>query len=351
VDEAPQPVHDLLLREEGRARLLEQNTRIDYRLSQLKASWLATLDSPASVPVYARDLDQFLDYCIDHDLNPLTVDIPAFNLFVTWLKLQTTRYGRPYKNATLVRKVDEIASFYNHLVDVDALDRSPVTKKGRPKRQPQKLDKALTRTEARTVTEDAATGHRTLGALCAQLINELIFTMGIRVSEVCNLDLDQLYWTEGRGFGYHGIKFIGKGGKVHDRRIPAILYSRFLVPYIAQRPTPASLEHATALLLTLKGERVNRFQVYRLVGRAYDRGKIDRKATPHFGRHTFNDVAKEAGFSIEQRQLALGHKSSVTTQGYGAARRSLIDDPSGAVADWLHADDDGQTEHDPLTGT
>jgi len=354
-DQQPPPVHDLLLREEGRARLLGQETRIGYRLGQLKASWLATLDSPASVPVYARDLDQFLDYCLDHDLDPLTMDIPQFNLFVTWLKLQTTRYGKPYANSTLVRKVDEIASFYNHLVDTDALDRSPVTKKARPKRQKRYADKALTRDETRTVIEDAATGHRTLGALCAELIVQLDFTMGIRVSEICDLDLDQLHWVEENGVRYRAIRFLGKGGKEHIRGIPAHLDQRLLTPYLAQRPTPASLEHAPALLLTLDGKRIDRFQVYRLIGRSNSRGKIDRKVTPHFGRHTANLAAKQANVPLEVRQAALGHASATTTQGYGASRNSVVSDPSHVVANWLYGDGEDQTDHhpatQPLTGT
>jgi len=354
-DEYPPPVDDLLLREKGRARLLGLHSRIGYQLGQLKASWLSTLDSPASIPVYARDLDQFLDYCLEHQINPLKIKIPQFNLYVTWLKLQTTRYGKLYANATLVRKVDEIASFYNHLVDTDALDRSPVTKKARPKRQKRHADKALTHTETRTVIEDAASGHRTLGALCAELIVQLGFTMGIRVSEICNLDLDQLHWVEEGGIRYRAIRFFGKGGTEHIRGIPSQIDERLLTPYLAQRPTPASLKDAPALLLTLDGKRINRFQVNRLIGRSNSRGKIDRKVTPHFGRHTANLAAKQANVPLEVRQAALGHASPTTTQGYGASRNSVITDPSHVVASWLYADDDSRAGNDPatppLTGT
>jgi len=346
--ESIEGVHDLLLREHGRAAVLAQTTRNGYRLGQLRASWLSTLNSPGSVEVYNRDLNQFLDYCLEYDLEPLTLGIPQFNLFVTWLKLQTTRYGKPYSNATLVRKVDEIASFYNHLVDVDAIDRSPVTKKARPKRQLHTVDKALTLSETRIVIADAAAGHRTLGALCAELIAELIFTMGIRVSEVCALDLDQLFWVEKDGIRHRGIRFIGKGGQEHVRGIPAELDERLLTPYLAQRPTPVNLEHAAALFLTLKGERVDRFQIYRIVGRSTSRGKIDRKVTPHSGRHTFNLAAEEADVPLEARQRALGHASAATTQRYGASRNSVVSDPSRLVARRLH---DSDTRHDPTADT
>lgn len=335
--DAGDTAHDVLLREHGRAVILAQHTRNGYRLDQLKASWLSTLDSPASQEAYLRDLHKYLDYCLDHDLDPLTLGIPEFNLYVTWLKVQTTRYGKPYSPATIVRKIDVVASFYNHLVDTDAVDRSPVRKKGRPRHKRRRVDKALTLVEADAVIQDSKTGHRTLGALCAELIVELDFTMGIRVSEICNLDLDQLSWVEENGRRYRGINFVGKGGDEHVRGIPAQLDERLLTPYLAQRPEPASLEHASALLLTLNGKRINRFQVNRLLERAHRRGVTTKKVTPHWGRHTFNRTAEEADFSLQERQRALGHSSAMTTQGYGDARNSIVGDPSHEIARRLYA--------------
>jgi integrase/recombinase XerC len=192
-------------------------------------------------------------------------------------------------------------------------------------------DNALSVEDTLALVNDAATGHRTLGPLCAALVVELLFTMGLRVSEICNLDVDQLSWVERDGRAYRSIAFIGKGEKEHVRGIPLELDVERLTPYLNQRPEPATLEDGPALLLTVDGRRLGRHQVARLLARSARR-VLGRKVTPHFGRHTFNRRCEEAGISVEDRRDAMGHASVVTTEGYGRTRKDVVNDPSHTVA-------------------
>lgn len=321
---------------QARAALLECFARTGDRLRQLRASWLAPFESEATRKAYARDFDQFLDYCIEHDLDPLAVRIQEFNLFTTWLRMQTTRSGKPYAVSSRARKINALSSFYNHLVDTDAIDRNPVTKAAHPSFTRRRASRVVTEEQTHGLIDDSLTGHRTLGPWCAALAIELLFTMGLRVSEVCNLDLDQLSWIVEDGKRYRQITFLGKGNKQHIRGIPAEVDELRLTPYLEHRPTPASLHDAPALLLTLDGKRVNRYQLNRLLERASSRLDLDRNVTPHFGRHTFNRRAEEAGVPIEDRQRALNHASVKTTQGYGEAENTVVNDPSHRVAARLH---------------
>lgn len=315
---------------QARTVLLARLTRTGDRLRKLMASWLATTESPHTRAAYLRDVSQYFDYCIEHDMDPLAVRIQDFNGYREYLAQYTKPDGAPYALSTRARKIAVISSFYRHMVDVDAMDRSPVTSRFQHKNDPP--DKALTVEETLAVFADAETGHQTLGPLCAALVVELLFTMGLRVTEVCNLEIDQLAWVERGGRRTRGITFIGKRNKKHHRGIPPELDESRLVPYLAQRPRPASGKDALALLLTLDGRRLNRKQIYKLVQRVYCRGQIDRKVTPHWGRHTFKVRAEEQGRTLEQIQLALGHESIVTTQRYSRARLSIANDPSHSVA-------------------
>jgi site-specific recombinase XerD len=326
-----------LTRAQARATLFARPTPSGDSLGQLRASWLGTLESAATREAYSRDLNQFLDYCIEHDLDPLAIRVPQFNMFTTWLRLQNGQRGHPYSKRTRARKIAAVSSFYHHLIEVEAVDRHPVTKKARPKIKKTPPNKVITREDTLALIQDAETGHRTLGSRCATLVIELLFTMGIRVSEVCGLDIDQLTQTIGDdGRTYWTITFTAKGDKEKVRAIPEDVVHRRLMPYLAQRPRPATMHDGPALLLTLDGHRLDRRQIAELLARAHRRGLTARRVTPHFGRHTFNRRAWEKRVPIEVRSHALGHESIVTTFGYGQVSDDIVNDPSHLVAAALY---------------
>lgn len=341
---------------QARTVLLSRYARTGDRLRQLLASWMATKDSPNTRAAYLRDVSQYFDFCIERDLDPLTVRIQDFALYREHLARHTKRDDSPYALSTRQRKIATISSFYRYLADVDAVDRSPVTSAARFNQKPDPPDKSLTTEETVLLIEDAESGHSTLGSPCAALVVELLFTMGLRVSEVCSLDIDRLTHTKRDGTMYRGISFIGKGNKKHHRGIPEQLYATRIAPYLQQRPKPSAPDADLALLVTLDGKRVDRKQIYRLVRRAHERGLIYHKISPHWGRHTFTIRALEAGYTLEQCQRALGHSSIVTTQSYVRARNNVVNDPSHVVATVLYNIRNNRatapdTQHEPDTQT
>jgi integrase/recombinase XerC len=322
---------------QARAELLSRYTRTGDRLRQLLASWLATVDSPNTRAAYLWDVGQYFDFCIARDLDPLGVRIQDFNLYREHLARHLKRDGTPYALSTRQRKIASCSSFYRYLTDVEAVDRTPVTSAARFNQKTDPPDQSLTTEETLILIADAETGHPTLGAPCAVLIVELLFAMGLRVSELCGLNIDQITYTQRDGNPYRGIRFVGKGNKVHHRAIPEELYARRVVPYLAGRPQAVDSDSALALLVGLDGKRIKRKQVYRLIRRAHDRGLIQRRVSPHWGRHTFTWRALEAGYTLEAVQRALGHASVVTTQGYVRARNNVVNDPSHVVATTIYA--------------
>lgn len=322
---------------QARAVLATRFARTGDRVGALVEAWLATM-RPNTRTAYRKDVELYFDYCIAHDLDPLEVRIQDFTPYRDWLLQQTNPDGTLYAKSTRKRKIDAVSSLYRFLADVDAIDRSPVTRNARIKHKPPRRDKTLTRAQVDAIVDDAATGHRTIGTRGALLIIKLLFGMGMRVTEVCDLEIDQLTTVlDDDGNPVRGITFTVKGGDEETRGIPHDIDQDHLTPYLAERPAPATAADAAALLLDRKGRRVCRHQLFRLVQRAYARGLIDKKATPHFARHTFNDRAVEAGVAAERRQRAMGHKSLATTQGYGQQRNTITNDPAHEVAHMLAA--------------
>lgn len=333
---------------QARAALLDLVTPTGDRLRQLLASWLATVESPHTREAYLRDISQYFDYCIERDLDPLTVRIQEFNLYREHLARLTQPSGKRYALSTRNRKVAAVSSFYHHLVDVEAVDRSPVTRKARFNHKPDPPDHALTVAETVILLDDAASGHRTIGGDCAALIVAFLFIMGLRVSEVTSLELDRLVEVKRNGKTMRTISFTVKGNKQHVRAIADEMYEDYVLPYLARRPQSASAEDSFALLLDVNGKRITRKRIYDLVRRTHHRGLISHKVSPHWGRHTFDLRAEEAGFTIEQRQRAHGHASIVTTQGYGRTRNNVLHDPSHAIAAVIHLSRTSQPEPDDI---
>lgn len=330
---------------QARIAMVTRTTRTGDTLWTLIDSWLTTMRKNTQI-AYSHDVGQYIDYCIERDLDVLAVRIQDFRPYGAWLLRQTDTDGRLYSKATRKRKIDAVSSLYKFLAEVDAIDRSPVTSAARIKHRPPRRRKALTRAQVDAIRGDVATGHRTIGTRCALLALDLLFGMGLRVSEVCDLDLDQLTTVEDDdGRLVRGITFTVKGGEEQTRGIPDNI-DHDLQLYLAERPEPATVADATALLLDNRGRRLTRHQLLRLIQRAYDRGLIDKKATPHFARHTFNDRMIEARVAAENRQRALGHKSLVTTQNYGQEQNTITNDPAHAVALLLSTDQPDHTQED-----
>ena len=306
-----------------------------YRLDQLVASFLASADfSPNTADAYRGDLRLFLRWCTERALDPLTLGMPEIQVFGK--AMQTTpseRTGKVRTERTVARILNAISSFYTYLGNAGAMHYHPAAKAARPK-----YDRRYSNT--RSLTEPQARGMCVLAPtaapgpwprLCAQLTMHLMVDLGARVTEICNLDVDDIgYRADSSGAEFRVITLRMKGNKIRVRPIPVPL-APLLDAWLAQRIADPG---ETALLVDRDGARITRYQVdYLVTTLAAAAGVPDpQQITPHSTRHAFNTLAKARGASLEQRQHALAHASADTTALYDHTNDSLASDPAHLVA-------------------
>jgi len=139
---------------------------------------------------------------------------------------------------------------------------------------------------------------------------ELLYATGGRVSEIVNLDLDDLLDPT-------LVRLFGKGNK--ERVVPVGSYAqRALENYLVRvRPTLAAAgKGAPALFLNQRGSRLSRQSAWQIIAAAADSAGLSAHVSPHTLRHSFATHLLEGGADVRVVQELLGHSSVATTQIY-----------------------------------
>jgi integrase/recombinase XerD len=139
---------------------------------------------------------------------------------------------------------------------------------------------------------------------------ELLYATGARVSEVVNLDLDDLIDPT-------LVRLLGKGSK--ERVVPVGSYAQSsMQAYLTRtRPALATLGKATpALFLNQRGGRLSRQSAWQIISDAAVAAKLGGEISPHTLRHSFATHLLEGGADVRVVQELLGHSSVATTQIY-----------------------------------
>jgi integrase/recombinase XerD len=141
-------------------------------------------------------------------------------------------------------------------------------------------------------------------------ILELLYATGARVSEVVNLDIDDLVDPT-------LIRLFGKGSK--ERIVPVGSFAqKALDAYLIRvRPTLATLGKGTpAVFLNQRGGRLSRQSIWQIIASAGEQAQLANEISPHTLRHSFATHLLEGGADVRVVQELLGHSSVATTQIY-----------------------------------
>ena len=269
--------------------------------------------SPHTVRAYVGDVVSLLGFV--HGPEPAP-DVPALagldiGALRAWLAHQrNTGAGR----TTLARRAASARTFTAWARRQGALDHDPGAKLVAP-RVHRTLPPVLRPEEADDVLGAASSGadQQDPVALRDHAVLELLYATGVRVSELCGLDVDDV------DFGRRLIRVLGKGGK--ERMVPFGVPADRAVRMWLDHGRPAvaadaAKPHSSALFLGVRGGRVDPRTVRRVVHDALDVVPSATDMGPHGLRHSAATHLLEGGADLRSVQELLGHATLATTQLY-----------------------------------
>lgn len=254
--------------------------------------------SANTIDSYMRDLDQFTHFVLRfYDVEPQEVTQQMIERYMSWL------YERGREKSSQARSLSGIKSFFNFMLLNEMIETSPAEmveapKAGRP------LPDTLTVEEIDRLI--GSIDPATQKGLRDRAILELLYSCGLRVSELCDLKIGDLFFGEGY------IRVTGKGDK--QRLVPVSDIARDRVQLYLE--TRRAAGGGDTLFLNNRGSRLTRVMIFTIIRQAALRAGINKRISPHTFRHSFATHLLEGGANIRQVQELLGHENILTTEIY-----------------------------------
>lgn len=255
--------------------------------------------SENSIEAYMRDLEEFTSFITHtYGVAPDKVEAHMIERFMGWL------YDHGRSGASQARRLSGIKSFYNFLLLGERIEALPTENVHTPKLG-RMLPDTLTIEEIDAML--ATFDIRTPKGCRDNAIVEVLYSCGLRVSELTSLRIDNLFFGEGY------IRIVGKGDK--QRLVPIGSVARDKIQLYMDVRTP-SKPSEPILFLNNRGKPLTRVMIFNIIKQAALMAGIDKQISPHTLRHSYATHLLEGGANIRQVQELLGHESIVTTEVY-----------------------------------
>ena len=219
--------------------------------------------------------------------------------------------------ATSVARILAAVRGFHKFMLFEGISDNDVSAAVKPPKAPKRLPKAISIQEIEILLKASGPEPDDVSGTAADIIRvrdrailELLYATGARVSEIVNMDLDDLIDPE-------IVRLFGKGSK--ERIVPVGRYAQAAVAaYLVRvRPTLATLSLGTpALFLNQRGSRLSRQSIWQIISDSAHAAKLGVEVSPHTFRHSFATHLLEGGADVRVVQELLGHASVTTTQIY-----------------------------------
>ncbi len=264
---------------------------------------------------YRNDLERYLDFV---SVNLKIRDLAGITLHHIELYLSELT-DMELAVSTIARNISSIRSFHEFAIAEGYAQANPSELIELPKKA-QKLPEVL---HADEVEQIIAMADRTTNAgIRDAAILETLYATGIRVSELTELEPNQLYFEIGF------IRVIGKGNK--ERLVPVGEIAQQAVEHYIETVRNEFLDNKNSdksknkLFLNQRGGPLTRMSVWNIVNKYAQKAGIKKNVYPHIFRHSFATHLLEGGADLRAVQEMLGHTSIITTEIYTHVDRTLL---------------------------
>ena len=267
---------------------MTENTLDAYVGDVVKLEKFLSLAQKDTLGATHEDMQSFFESLVDVGIHPRSRAriLSSLRSYYSFLKMDGFISGNPVEDI-------QSPSFGRHLPDVLALEE---------------IDSVINAIDLSTVE-----GQRN------RAIIEVMYSCGLRVSELCTLRLSDLYLTE------EFVRVLGKGGK--QRLVP--VSSRAIAEikaYIAERDSVDVRPGCEDFLFLSyrRGKPLSRITVFHIVKELVAAAGINKNVSPHTFRHSFATHLLEGGANLRAIQSMLGHESISTTEIYTHIDRTRL---------------------------
>ncbi len=251
---------------------------------------------------YQQDLQKLMDFCLSRQLEVEAVTYEHLK------ELVSIFFDLGLSARSQARIISGIKQFFGFLLAEQVITNDPSELLEQPKlgrKLPEVLDIEEIDALISAVDVSKAEGHRNRAIL------ETLYSCGIRVSELVNLKLSDLFFEEGF------IRVIGKGNK--ERLVP--------VSEKVEKELSFYLEHQrkhmnilkgdeNIVFLNRRGQRLTRVMIFTIIRQLAQAIGLKKSISPHTFRHSFATHLLEGGANLRAIQEMLGHESITTTEIY-----------------------------------
>ncbi len=255
--------------------------------------------SANTVEAYVDDYNEFMHFVLRiYGVAPEEVNAAMISRFMQWL------YSANRSSASQARRLSGIKSLYNYLLITERVEQLPTESVDAPKAErllPDVLSVEEIDALLRTFDITTAKGCRD------SAIVEVLYSTGLRVTELVTLRTNDLFFGEGY------VRVIGKGDK--QRLVPISSAARDKIQLYMEFRKPEKPSEST-LFLNNRGKPLTRVMVFTIIRQAAERAGITKSISPHTLRHSYATHLLEGGANIRQVQELLGHESISTTEVY-----------------------------------
>lgn len=264
-----------------------------------------------SLESYLFDINRLVKYLEENG-----IEVSPINITEETLQQFIYHIAGELNARTRARIISGLKSFFNYLVFEDYRKDMPmelieVPKTGR------KLPDTLSTNEIDNLIDaidlSSNEGERNRAML------ETLYGCGLRVSELVNLKLSDLFFDEGF------IRVTGKGSK--QRFVPVskanMDFIKMYFQYERDRMTPKK-GHEDTLFLNRRGSGLTRAMVFTIIKRLGEKINLQKSISPHTFRHSFATHLLENGADLRSIQLMMGHESITTTEVYMHVDRKFL---------------------------
>ena len=266
--------------------------------------------SDNTIDSYLRDVRKLSGFCREKNLNELQITKAQVKEFI----VDINKEGISARSQS--RIISGIKAFYKYLILEDYLKVNPTELIESPKIG-MKLPDTLSVIEIDSLISAIDLSHPQ--GERNRAILEVLYSCGLRVSELTNLKLSNIRFKEGY------VKVVGKGNKERFAPIGGVAI-KFLKIYLKEIRTHQDIKKGSEdiVFLNRRGKQLTRVMIFTIIKDLATKIGMKKKISPHTFRHSFATHLIEGGADLRAIQEMLGHESITTTEIYTHLDREYL---------------------------